>query len=112
MADGRARLLRPVVVLASLLGLAACTAGVPQTDEVVSVSPVTSTPPPLNPALLQGFDTPSSGQSESEVAVGFMNAMNPREPAVIRRWVMPGAAREQVARWSEPTTSIRVYSVF
>ena len=42
MADRRSRrLLRPLLALATLLGLAACSAGVPQTGEVVPVSPVT-----------------------------------------------------------------------
>ena len=112
MADRRARLLRPVVALAVLLGLAACTAGVPQTGAVVSVSPVTSAPPSVNPEVLQDVGGPLSGQSESEVAVGFMNAMNTGDVAKIQRWVMPGAARDQVAGWSKPTTTVRVYSVF
>jgi Tol biopolymer transport system component len=111
VADGRARLLRPIVALATLLGLAACTAGVPQTGEVVSVSPVTSAPPSVDPELLQDAGGPFSGQSESEVAVGFMNAMNTGDVATIRRWVMPGA-RDQVAGWARPTTTVRVYSVF
>jgi hypothetical protein len=111
VADGRARLLRPIVTLATLLGLAACTAGVPQTGEVVSVSPVTSAPPSVNPELLQDAGGPFPGQSESEVAVGFMNAMNTGDPSRIRRWVMPGA-RDQVAGWARPTTTVQVYSVF
>jgi hypothetical protein len=111
VADGRARLLRPIVALATLLGLAACTAGVPQTGEVVSVSPVTSAPPSVNPELLQDAGGPFPGQSETEVAVGFMNAMNTGNLSRIRRWVMP-EARDQVAGWASPTTTVRVYSVF
>ena len=111
MADRRARLLRPIVALAALLGLAACTAGVPGTGEVVSVSPVTSAPPSVNPEILQDLGGPFLGQSESEVAVGFMNAMNTGDVAKIQRWVMP-QARDQVAGWSTPTTTVRVYSVF
>jgi hypothetical protein len=49
VANRPGRLLRPVVVLAVLGGLAACTAGVPQTDEVVSVSSVTSAPQSVDP---------------------------------------------------------------
>ena len=75
MDSRRAHLLRPIVALAALLGLTACTAGVPKTGEVVSVSPVTATSPSVDPES-QEFGDPSSGQSESEVAVGFMNAMN------------------------------------
>jgi len=111
VADRRARLLRPIVALAALGGLAACTAGVPQTGEVVPVSPVTSAPPSVNPEVLQDVGGPFSGQSESEVAVGFMNAMNTGDVSAIQRWVMP-EARDQVAGWSKPTATVRVYSVF
>jgi hypothetical protein len=108
--DRRARPLPPIVVLAMLLGLAACTAGVPQTGEVVSVSSVTSTPASVDPELLQGVDGPFSGQTESEVAVGFMTAMNTGDVDKIQRWVMP-KARNQVAAWANPATTVRVYSV-
>jgi hypothetical protein len=107
----RPRHLRPIAVLAALLGLAACTAGVPKTGEVVSLSPVTASTTPLDPAAPQARDTPSSGQSRTEVAVGFMNAMNTGSVSKMRRWVMP-EARDQVASWSDPTTTVRVYSVF
>jgi hypothetical protein len=107
----RSRDLRPVAVLAALLGLAACTAGVPKTGEVVSLTPVTASTTPLDPGAPQDQDTPSSGQSRTEVAVGFMNAMNTGDVSKMQRWVMP-EARDQVARWSEPTTTVRVYSVF
>jgi Sporulation and spore germination len=106
----RSRLLRPIVVLATLLGLAACTAGVPETGHVVSVSPVTSAPPAVDPDSVQDL-SPSAGQSDAEVAVGFMNAMNTGDVTKIQRWVMP-EAKAQVDRWSEPTSTVRVYSVF
>jgi hypothetical protein len=106
----RSRLLRPIVVLATLLGLAACTAGVPETGQVVSVSPVTTAPPAVDPDSVQDLG-PFSGQSDAEVAVGFMNAMNTGDVDKIRSWVMP-EARGQVSRWSEPTSTVRVYSVF
>ncbi len=105
------RLLRPVVLLAVLGGLAACTAGVPQTEEVVSVSSVTSAPPSIDPEAPRDVGGPFSGQSETDVAVGFMNAMSTGDVSKIQRWVMP-AARPQVARWSAKTTTVRVYSVF
>jgi Sporulation and spore germination len=107
----RSRHLRPILALATMLGLAACTAGVPKTGEVVSVSPVTASTAPVDPATLQERDMPSSGQSGTEVAVGFMNAMNTGEVSMIQRWVMP-EARDQVAKWAAPTTTVRVYSVF
>ena len=106
------RLLRPTVALAVLLGLAACTAGVPQTGEVVTYSPVTSAAPPVDPETPQDVGCPFPGQSESDVAVGYMNAMNSGAVSRIQRWVMPGADREQVAAWSKETTTVQVYSVF
>ena len=106
----RPRHLRPIVVLAALLGLAACTAGVPKTDEVVSVSPVTASTAPQDPESSQNRDTPSPGQSATEVAVGFMNAMNTGDVERMQRWLMP-EARDQVSSWSASTT-VRVYSVF
>ena len=111
MASRPSRLLRPVVVLAVLAGLAACTAGVPDTEKVVSVSSVTSAPPPIDPEALRDVNGPFSGQSETDVAVGFMNAMNTGDVAKIQRWVMP-TARKQVERWSSGTATVRVYSVF
>ena len=69
MGSRRSPLLRPIVVLATLLGLAACTAGVPETGKVVSVSPVTSAPPAVDPDTVQDLG-PFSGQSDAEVAVG------------------------------------------
>jgi hypothetical protein len=78
---------------------------------VVSVSPVTGSSPSADPEGAQDVRDPSSGQSESEVAVGFMNAMNTRDIPYIQRWVMP-QAREQVSKWAAHTTTVRVYSVF
>jgi len=106
----RPRHLHPIVVLAALLGLAACTAGVPKTGEVVSVSPVTASTAPQDPESSQNRDTPSPGQSATEVAVGFMNAMNTGDVGTMQRWLMP-EARDQVLSWSASTT-VRVYSVF
>jgi hypothetical protein len=106
----RARLLRPIVALAALLGLTACTAGVPKTGEVVSVSPLAASPS-ADSESPEDIGGPSSGQSESEVAVGFMNAMNTGNVSVVQRWVMP-EARDQVDTWDEPTSTVRVYSVF
>ena len=111
MANHPSRLLRPIVVLAVLAGLAACTAGVPETGEVVSVSSVTSAPPPVDPQALRDVTGPFSGQSETDVAVGYMNAMNTGDVSKIQRWVMP-AARSAITRWSAKTTTVRVYSVF
>jgi hypothetical protein len=107
----RSRLLRPLVALATLLGLAACTAGVPRTGDVVVVSPDTSAPQPVDPEAFQDVGGPFSGQSDGEVAVGFMNAMNTGDVAKIQRWVMP-KVRDQVASWAKPSATVRVYSVF
>jgi hypothetical protein len=106
------RLLRPTVALAVLLGLAACTAGVPRTGEVVTYSPVTSAASPVDPETPQDVGGPFPGQSETDAAVGYMNAMNSGEVSRIQRWVMPGADRERVAAWSKETTTVQVYSVF
>ena len=111
MGSRPSRLLRPFVILAVLAGLAACTAGVPETEQVVSVSSVTSAPPPVDPETLRELGGPSTGQSETDVAVGFMNAMNTGDVSTIQRWVMPDA-RNQVARWFAPTATVKVYSVF
>lgn len=111
MGSRPSRLLRPFVVLALLAGLAACTAGVPETEKVVSVGSVTSSPPPVDPEALRDVAGPLSGQSETDVAVGFMNAMNTGDVANIQRWVMP-KARPRVERWSSRTATVRVYSVF
>jgi Sporulation and spore germination/WD40-like Beta Propeller Repeat len=106
----RSRLLRPIVVLVTLLGLAACSAGVPETGQVVSVSPVTSAPPAVDPDSVQDLG-PFSGQTDAEVAVGFMNAMSTGDVDKIKRWVMP-EAHGRVDQWLKPTSTVRVYSVF
>ena len=105
------RLLRPAVALALLLGLAACTAGVPQTGEVVTFSPVTSAPSSVDPETPQVVGGPFPGQSETDVAVGYLNAMNSGEVSRIQRWVMSEDSN-QVAAWSKASTTIEVYSVF
>jgi Sporulation and spore germination/WD40-like Beta Propeller Repeat len=105
------RLLRPFVVLTALLGLTACTAGVPKTGQVVSVSPVSTSTPAGGSESPEDVGGPFSGQSESQVAVGFMNAMNTGNVSVIQRWVMP-QVRDQVSSWATPTTTVRVYSAF
>jgi hypothetical protein len=106
----RSRLLRPIVVLVTLLGLASCSAGVPETGQVVSVSTVTSAPPAVDPDSVQDLG-PFRGQTDAEVAVGFMNAMNTGDVRKIRSWVMP-EARGRVDQWFKPTSTVRVYSVF
>jgi Sporulation and spore germination len=110
VASRRSRLLRPIVVLVTLHGLAACSAGVPETGQVVSVSPVTSAPPAVDPDSVQDLG-PFSGQTGAEVAVGYMNAMNTGDVRKIKNWVMP-QARGRVDQWLTPTSTVRVYSVF
>ena len=105
------RLSRPAVTVAALLGLAACSAGVPKTGEVVTHNPVTTAPSPVDPETPQDLGGPLPGQSETDVAVGYMNAMNSGEVSRIQRWVMP-TARDQVDAWSKETTTVEVYSVF
>jgi Sporulation and spore germination/WD40-like Beta Propeller Repeat len=105
------RLLRPTVALVALLGLAACTAGVPQTGDVVSVSPVTTSVPQEDADALKDLGAPSPGQSEVEVVTGYMRAMSTGDVSRIQRWVTTDD-RDQVARWSSLATTVRVYSVF
>jgi hypothetical protein len=105
------RLLRPTAALVALLGLGACSAGVPQTGNVVSVGPVTTSAPQEDAEALAEFGDPSSGQSEIEVATGYMNAMNTGDVARIQKWVHTDV-QERVTRWSSPTTTVRVYSFF
>jgi Sporulation and spore germination/WD40-like Beta Propeller Repeat len=111
VASPRIHLLRPAVALAALLGLAACSAGVPQTGEVVTVSPVAPSVSTVDPETFEDPGGPASGLTEGEVAVGFMNAMNSGSIPKIQRWLTPKASK-QVERWSRRTPTIRVYSVF
>jgi hypothetical protein len=95
----------------ALGGLAACTAGVPQTGDVVTVSPVTTSVPQEDADALKDLGDPSSGQSEVEVATGYMRAMNTGDVTRIQRWVV-SRDHDKVKRWSENVTTVRVYSVF
>jgi sporulation and spore germination protein/WD40 repeat protein len=106
----RSRLLRPVAAALATLALAACTAGVPPTGEVTTVSPVAAPTPRVDAQTVEDASEPSSGLSEQEVAVGFMYAMNTGRLDKIARWVLP-KARDQVQGWSERTT-VKVYSDF
>ena len=92
------------------LALAACTAGVPRSGEVVTVSPVQPLPPPADAGAVDEGGGPSAGLSDTQVAQGFMSAMNTARPDTIQRWVMPKAG-EQVRHWSERTT-VNVYRAY
>jgi hypothetical protein len=90
------------------LALAACTAGVPPSGKVVTVSPV-----PTGPQTPQVFDVdsgPVPGLLESDVARGYIAAMNTGRPETVGRWVVPRALA-QVRRWSARTT-VHVYTSF
>jgi hypothetical protein len=105
---------RPLVrltaaALAALL-LAACNAGVPKTGEVVTVGPLQPLPPPADDAAVDEGSGPSAGLLDTQVAQGFMSAMNTAEPEKIQRWVIPSAV-PAVLQWSEKTT-VNVYSSF
>jgi hypothetical protein len=95
--------------LAALL-LAACNAGVPKTGEVVPVSPMQSLPPSPDDAGVDEGSGPPAGLLDTQVAQGFMSAMNTDKPETIQRWVMPKAV-PQVQQWS-PTTTVNVYHSF
>jgi Tol biopolymer transport system component len=105
---------RPLVrltaaALAALL-LAACNAGVPKTGEVVTVGPVQPLPPPPDDAAVDEGSGPSAGLLDTQVASGFMSAMNTADPEKIQRWVIPSAV-PAVLQWSEKT-AVNVYSSF
>jgi Sporulation and spore germination/WD40-like Beta Propeller Repeat len=104
------RLLRLTAAALAALLLAACDAGVPKTGEVVTVSPMPSPPPPPDDAAVDEGSGPSAGLLETQVAQGFMSAMNTADPEKIRRWVIPDAV-DDVQQWSEKTT-VNVYSSF
>jgi hypothetical protein len=107
VASRRTRLARPAAALAAALALAACTAGVPRTGEVVTVSPMQAPPTATDDAAVEEGGGPAAGLSDTQVAQGFMSAMNTVRPEMIERWVMPKAA-EQVRAWSE-RTAVNVY---
>jgi hypothetical protein len=111
VASRRARLTRPAAALAAALALAACTAGVPRTGEVVTVSPMQAPPATTDTAAIEEGSGPAAGLSDTQVAQGFMSAMNTVKPETIERWVMPKAAADQVRAWSERTT-VNVYRSF
>jgi hypothetical protein len=109
VASRRTRLARLAAGLAAL-ALASCTAGVPRTGEVVTVSPMQ--PPQLaaDAGSIEEGAGPAAGLSDTQVAQGFMSAMNTVKPETIQRWVMPKAT-EQVLAWSA-RTSVNVYHSF
>jgi Sporulation and spore germination/Lipoprotein LpqB beta-propeller domain len=110
VASRRTRRTRPAAALAAALALAACTAGVPRTGDVVTVSPMQTAPLTTDTAALEEGGGPAAGLSDTQVAPGFMSAMNTVKPETIQRWVMPKAA-DQVRAWSERTT-VNVYHSF
>jgi hypothetical protein len=105
-----ARSFRPAAALAATLALASCTAGVPRTGEVVTVSPMQAPAPPTDPSTLEEGGVPAAGLSDIQVAQGFVSAMNTLRPEKVERWVMPKAG-VQVRAWSERTT-VNVYQSF
>jgi Sporulation and spore germination/WD40-like Beta Propeller Repeat len=105
--DRRLRL--TAAALAALL-LAACNAGVPKTGDVVTVGPVQPLSPAGDDAAVEEGSGPSAGLQETQVAQGFMSAMNTADPERIQRWVIPSAV-PTVLQWSEKTT-VNVYSSF
>jgi hypothetical protein len=110
VASRRTRLARPAAALAAALALASCTAGVPRTGEVVTVSPMQAPPPATEPGAIEEGGGPAGGLFDTQVAQGFMSAMNTLRPETIERWVMP-KARDQVRAWSARTT-VNVYHSF
>jgi Sporulation and spore germination len=101
------RLARPAAALAAALALAACTAGVPRTGEVVTVGPVQATTPSTDAGAIEEGGGPAAGLADTLVAQGFISAMNTVKPEMIERWVMPKAV-PKVRAWSAKTT-VNVY---
>jgi len=109
VASRRTRLARLAAGLAAL-ALASCTAGVPRTGEVVTVSPIQPPSPAADAGAIEEGSGPAAGLSDTQVAQGFMSAMNTVKPETIERWVMPKAS-DQVRTWSARTT-VNVYHSF
>jgi Sporulation and spore germination/Lipoprotein LpqB beta-propeller domain len=110
VASRRTRRARPAAALAAALALASCTAGVPRTGEVVTVSPMQAPPPATEAGAIEEGGGPAAGLFDTQVAQGFMSAMNTVKPETIERWVMP-KARDQVRAWSARPT-VNVYRSF
>ena len=110
MASRPARLSRLAAAGLAAACLAACTAGVPRSGEVVTVSPMTLPPPQADAGAVDEGSGPPAGLSDPEVARGFMLAMNSARPETVKRWVMPEAG-ERVDGWSRRTT-VNVYRSF
>jgi hypothetical protein len=110
VASRPARVARLAAAGLAALCLAACSAGVPRTGEVVTVSPMAPPPPPDDAGAVDEGSGPPAGLSDPEVARGFMLAMNTARPETIKRWVT-AEARERVDGWSSRTT-VNVYRSF
>jgi Sporulation and spore germination len=111
VASRRTRRTRPAAALAAALALAACTAGVPRTGEVVTVSPMQPPTTGADAGAIEEGGGPAAGLADTAVAQGFISAMNTVKPEMIERWVMPTKAVEQVRAWSARTT-VNVYHSF
>jgi len=90
------------------LALAACTAGVPPTGEVTTVTQIASPPEERS-----GIDNPRSatllqGLSEVELAARFMRVMAGGDRTEAARWVAPGSAQRRLDGW-ERGPSVMVY---
>jgi Sporulation and spore germination len=91
------------------LTLTGCSAGVPPTGKVVTVTGIPP-PAPVEQVAAAGSG-PRPGSTETEIAQGYMFAMNSGDKDVVARWVAPGRARQQVERWSSQTP-VNVYDTF
>jgi hypothetical protein len=101
---------RLAAALAAALALASCTAGVPRTGEVVTVSPMQPPPAAADAGAIEEGGGPAAGLFDTQVAQGFMSAMNTVKPETIQRWVMPKVA-DEVRTWSAQT-AVNVYRAF
>ncbi len=88
------------MVVIATLSLAACSTGVPPSNKVVVVSPV-SAPQAQQPRESSGPGSgPRPGLSEAQVAQGFMRAMATGDPDRALPWIVSDkSAHAQVGRW-------------
>jgi Sporulation and spore germination/WD40-like Beta Propeller Repeat len=79
-----------VTAALACLALAACSAGVPPTGEVTTVTKVAS-PPEAGQGVddTHGAPQPPSGLGEIELAAGFMRVMATGDPTEAARWMVP-----------------------
>ncbi|HEV8648807.1 MAG TPA: GerMN domain-containing protein [Actinomycetes bacterium] len=106
MADRR--WLRRVAALLVCLVLAACSAGVPPTGEVITIAQVASPTDERSSVDDPRGAKPQGGLKEIELVAQFMRVMATGDPAEAAAWVAPGSARRRLDGWQR-RRSVMVY---